>query len=158
LIFESDFNGFVCATASLDAPNPAADSVMARHAERYLEMLAPDAAGSITEQARRALYLLLPAGKASVEASADNLGLHPRTLQRALEKEGKSFATLLAEVRRELALRYLSSSQHSITGIAHMTGYATPSSFTRWFCAEFGVSPAQWRADERLRQSGEAAA
>jgi len=149
LVFDSDFNGFVCATASLDAPNPAADSVMARHAERYLEMMAPDVAGSLTEQARRAVYLLLPAGKGSVEACADNLGLHPRSLQRALEKEGKTFAMLLGEVRRELALRYLSSSAHSITAIAHMIGYATPSSFTRWFCAEFGVSPIDWRADER---------
>ena len=149
LIFESDFNGFVCATASLDAPNPAADSVMARHAQRYLEMLVPDAAGSLTEQARRALYLLLPAGKASVEASADNLGLHPRALQRALEREGRTFAMLLNEVRRELALRYLSNSAHSITLIAHMTGYASPSSFTRWFTGEFGVAPAQWRAEER---------
>jgi AraC-like DNA-binding protein len=155
LIFDSDFNGFVCATASLDAPNPAADSALARHAQRYLEMLQPDAAGSITEQARRALYLLLPAGKAGVEACADNLGLHPRALQRILEKEGRSFATLLAEVRRELALRYLSSSTHSITGIAHMTGYATPSSFTRWFCAEFGMSPAQWRAEGRQAEPPE---
>jgi AraC-like DNA-binding protein len=52
-------------------------------------------------------------------------------------------------VRRELALRYLSSSTHSVTAIARMTGYASLSSFTRWFCAEFGMSPAAWRAEER---------
>jgi AraC-like DNA-binding protein len=30
-----------------------------------------------------------------------------------------------------------------------MTGYATPSSFSRWFSGEFDMSPAQWRAEER---------
>ena len=153
LIFDSDFDGMVCSTASLDAPNPSAESVMARHAQRYLEMLVPDAAGSVFERARRALYLLLPAGKATLEHLGDNLGLHPRALQRMLEKEGKTFATLLNEVRRELALRYLANPTQSITAIAHMTGYASPSSFTRWFCPEFGVAPAVWRAEERQEQA-----
>jgi AraC-like DNA-binding protein len=150
LVFDAPFSGLVCASASLDAPNPAADSVLARHARRYLDMLAPDPAdGSIVERARRAVYLTLPAGRGTLEQVADNLGLHPRMLQRQLEKEGEAFATLLNAVRRELALRYLSSSAHSITAIAHMTGYASPSSFTRWFAAEFGMSPAAWRAEER---------
>ena len=77
------------------------------------------------------------------------MGLRARTLQRLLEREGRTFATLLNEVRRELALRYLASSTHNVTAIAQMTGYATPSSFTRWFAAEFGTAPAAWRAEER---------
>lgn len=157
LTFESDFDGLVCPTASLDAPNPAAEAVMARHAQRYLDMLlAEPADGSVTERARRSLSLLLPAGRASLDQAADNLGLHPRTLQRQLEKEGRTFATLLNEARRELALRYLANSSHSITAIAHMTGYASPSSFTRWFAAEFGIAPAQWRAEGRAEDSGPA--
>ncbi len=150
LVFESEFNGFACPTASLDVPNPAAESVMARHAGRYLDTLVPDPAdGSVTERARRSIYLLLPRGRGTLEQVAKNLGLHPRTLQRLLEKEKRTFATLLNEVRRELALRYLSSSTNNVTAIAQMTGYASPSSFTRWFCAEFGAAPAAWRAEER---------
>jgi AraC-like DNA-binding protein len=150
LVFDAAFNGLVCASAALDAPNPAAESVLALHARRYLDMLLPDPAeGSITERARRAVYLMLPAGRGTLEQVADNLGLHPRTLQRQLEKEGQTFASLLNAVRRELALRYLSSSAHNVTAIAHMTGYSSPSAFTRWFAAEFGMSPAAWRAEER---------
>ena len=150
LIFEDEFNGFVCRTECLDAPNPAAESVMAEHARRYLDMLIPDPAdGTIGERARRSLYLLLPAGRASLEQTARNLDLHPRSFQRQLEKEGRTFATLLNEVRRELALRYLASPTHSITAVGQMTGYATPSSFSRWFAAEFGMAPAAWRAEER---------
>jgi AraC-like DNA-binding protein len=150
LVFGAAFNGLVCASVALDAPNPAADSVMALHARRYLDMLAPNPAdGSLGERAQRAIYLLLPAGRGTLEQVADNLGLHPRMLQRQLDKEGQNFAALLNAVRRELALRYLSSSAHNVTAIAHMTGYSSPSAFTRWFAGEFGMSPAAWRAEER---------
>ena len=94
-------------------------------------------------------FLLLPAGRATLEQVGANLGQHPRALQRQLEREGRSFAMLLNEVRRELALRYLASPAQSVGAVARMTGYATPSSFSRWFAAEFGMSPAQWRAEER---------
>jgi AraC-like DNA-binding protein len=150
LVFDADFNGLVCAETALDAPNPAAESVMARHAKRYLDMLMPESADdSVTERARRSLYLLVPAGRAVLEQLGTTLGLHPRALQRQLERERRSFATLLNEVRRELALRYLANSAHSIGAVARMTGYATASSFSRWFAGEFGMSPAQWRAEEK---------
>jgi AraC-like DNA-binding protein len=150
LLFEDEFNGFACPASWLDVPNPAAESIMARHAERYLDTLIPAPAdGDITERARRSIYLLVPSGRATLEQVGDNLGLHPRALQRMLEKEGRTFATLLNDVRRELALRYLSSSTHQVTAIGQMIGYAAPSSFTRWFCAEFGMAPAAWRAEER---------
>ena len=150
LVFDADFNGLVCSQAALDAPNPAAKSAMARHARRYLDMLAREPAdGTMTERARRALYLLLPTGRATLEQVGVNVGAHPRALQRQLEREGRSFATLLNEVRRELALRYLANPAHNVGAVAQMTGYATPSSFSRWFTGEFGMSPAQWRAEER---------
>jgi AraC-like DNA-binding protein len=153
LVFDSDFNGLACPSAWLDAPNPAAQSVMAEHAQRYLDMLIPKPAdGSVTERARRSIYLLLPAGRATLDQVADNLALHPRTLQRLLDQEKRTFATLLGDARRELALRYLSNSTHSVAAIAQMTGYSSPSAFTRWFAGEFGVAPAAWRAEGRGEQ------
>ncbi|MEA3012848.1 MAG: hypothetical protein QOD42_1393 [Sphingomonadales bacterium] len=140
--------------ASLGATNPDADSIMARHAQRYLDMLSSGRAdGSITERTRRSIYLLLPAGRATLEQASRNLGLSPRTLQRLLDKEKHMFADLLNEVRRELALRYLASSAHNLASIAQMIGYASQSSFTRWFAAEFGIGPAAWRAEERQERS-----
>ena len=150
LRFGSDFNGFLCSSACLDTPNPDAQPVMAEHARRYLDMLAPGPEDErIATRARRSLHLLLPEGRASLEQVGNNLGVHPRALQRLLEREGETYAGLLNTVRRELAVRYLASPGRSITSIAAMTGYATPSAFTRWFSAEFGVSPAAWRAARR---------
>lgn len=150
LLFGAEFNGFVTSAEALDTLNPAAHSDMAEHARRYLEMLLPNLdERSIASRARRSLEALLPSGNATLERVAENLGLHPRALQRLLEKQGSSFGSLLNDVRRDLAARYLSDTARSITSVGQMLGYAAPSSFTRWFSGEFGRSPAAWRDWER---------
>lgn len=152
IAFESDFNGLVCATDSLAAPNPRAEAAMAGYAAAYLDLLAAEhGEASLTDRTRRTLYLLLPAGRPTLTEAAAMLGYHPRRFQRLLEGEGSNFAVLLNAVRHELAQRYLSTSPHDITTISHMLGYASPSSFTRWFNGEFGTSPVAWRADATER-------
>ncbi len=146
LRFDSDFNGIVCAAADLDRPNSAADPVMAAYARQFLETLPKSQPGSTTLDARKAIYLLLPTGKASIEHVAKNLGLHLRTLQRQLDAESTSFSDLLNGVRRDLALRYLSNPRYSLLQVAEILGYSQLSSFTRWFSLEFGLSPSRWRA------------
>lgn len=150
LVFNSDFNGFLTTNAALDAPYATADTEMARYVETYLDMLGPGAAGaSTTGQVRRSLALMLPLGRATLEQVSENLGTPSRTLQRSLEKEGHSFASLLNTVRREMATDQLTHSSLAVGEIARAIGYATPSSFTRWFYAEFGLTPGSWRAGDR---------
>lgn len=148
--FDSDFDGMSCPSSALDVANPAANEVMARHAEACLEMLTGQrVTASITDQVRRAINSLISRCAVTMESVADNLGLHPRMLQRLLEKEGATFAALLNETRRELAVRYLANSNHSVTDVGLLLGYSTLSSFSRWFTLEFGKSPAAWRNAER---------
>jgi AraC-like DNA-binding protein len=148
--FDSDFDGFRCASASLDIANPAANEVMARHAERCLELFAAQqAATSVADQVRQSILHLAGRCSVTMESVADGLDLHPRMLQRLLEKEGTTFAALLNETRRELAVRYLATSGHSVTDVGLMLGYSTLSSFSRWFTQEFGRSPAVWRNAQR---------
>jgi len=101
--------------------------------------------GSFEAHGRRAIYLLIHSRNATIERVAENLGLHVRTLQRTLDKDGLSFAERLNDVRRELALRYLASEYHSIATVAHLAGYSRQSAFARRFAAEFGSTPATWR-------------
>ena len=75
----------------------------------------------------------------------------PDTLQRLLEREGCTFGEILNDIRRELAQRYLAEPSHPIATVAELVGYRTPSSFTRWFTAEFGQSPTTWRAHAQGR-------
>jgi AraC-like DNA-binding protein len=145
--FDADFNGMTCRSAILDVPNPRADALMVRYAEHLLGLVSlENIESSIAEHTRHAIHLLMPDGRASLEHVADTLGLHPRRLQRMLEKEGESFASLINAVRREFALRYLGSSHHSIAAVSGLAGYSNQSAFTRWFAQEFGESPAAWRA------------
>jgi AraC-like DNA-binding protein len=146
--FQSTFNGFVCSREVLEARNPTEDAELAAHVERMLKAILPtqrEAAAS--ERVRRALRLLLPTGRGTIEPVAENLGVSPRSLQRMLEREGSSFGSVLDALRRELALRYISDPSHKIGAVAGMTGFQRASSFTRWFCDAFGKPPATWRAE-----------
>jgi AraC-like DNA-binding protein len=150
--FADTFNGFSTSREAMLRPNPLADAAMAANARRLLGLL-PLESGPVgpSERVRRTITLLLPSGRASVGRVAAELGMGPRTLQRLLDKEGTGFAALRDAVRRELAEAYLAQPAHPITSIAGMLGYASPSAFTRWFAAAFGMSPQAWRvrADKR---------
>jgi AraC-like DNA-binding protein len=146
VVFDNAFNGFVCTREETDAANPAGDAQLAAHAERIAQLLMPPAESwTVAEKADRALRLLLPVGRGTLEQVADNLGMTPRSLQRQLDREGSRFADLLNTVRRELAQLYLANGHHSIGAVAEMTGYQSASAFSRWFCAEFGEPPLAWR-------------
>jgi AraC-like DNA-binding protein len=146
--FGATFNGLSSTARAMRMPNPNADEVMARHARQLLHLVPVDSVeDAINERARRAITLLLPSGRATIDQVAAQLGMSARSLQRRLDDEGHQFGELLAWVRRELATAYLTNSAHPVTTIAGLLGYASPSSFTRWFAGTFGCSPQAWRAE-----------
>jgi AraC-like DNA-binding protein len=148
LVFDSHFDGFQCDSVALDAANPGARTAMARYAQHYLDTLVPDpAAAPVTARVRRAIHLLLPVGRATLDQVGGSLGLNPRALQRRLDREARTFESILTDVRRELVLRYLARPTLPIGAIARLAGYSSASAFSRWFCGEFGASPAAWRAE-----------
>ena len=146
--FGATFNGLSSTGAAMRVPNPKADEVMARHARQLLRLVPLDSAeDAVNERVRRAIMLLLPSGRATIDQIATQLGMSARSLQRRLDNEGHQFGELLNWVRRELATAYLANSAHPVTSIAGLLGYASPSSFTRWFAGTFGTSPQAWRAE-----------
>ncbi len=144
-VFGAEFNGIACPASAFQAPNPNADPAMARFARNYLDSLQQDSERSLEFEVRQAVYLLLPMGRATVEQIAQSLGMNVRTLQRRLEDGGATFSELVNEVRRDLVKRYMQNPGYSLSRIAGLLGYSVPSSFTRWFTAEFGATPASWR-------------
>jgi len=149
LEFGSEFNGIVCSDASLDMTNPHADPVMARYAQSYLDSLLSHEGSSTLFEVRKAIYLLLPMGRATIEQIAQSQGMNVRTLQRRLKDDGCAFNDVINDVRRDLVLRYLDNPNYSLGRIADMLGYSMASSFTRWFIAQFGMPPAAWRAAQK---------
>ncbi|RJG27175.1 AraC family transcriptional regulator [Massilia cavernae] len=144
--FGAEFNGIACPAAAFDAPNPNADPAMARYARRFIDSLQAPGEASVVFEVRKAIYLLLPMGRATIEQIAQALGINVRTLQRRLEDSDANFSDLVNEVRRDLVQRYMNNPIHSLGRIGELLGYSLPSSFTRWFTAQFGTTPAVWRA------------
>jgi len=146
VIFGSDLNGVVYSRQALRARNPGFRSNFSTYAASYFENQFPPAPPlSEADRTHRALYLLLASGRAAIEHVARHIGVSPRTLQRRLESEGTSFGAVLNTVRRELVVRHLLNSVHSLASVGEMLGYTSPAAFTRWFTSEFGMSPSAWR-------------
>ncbi|WP_089247123.1 AraC family transcriptional regulator [Rhodococcoides kyotonense] len=89
----------------------------------------------------------LPAGAATLQQVAGLMVLHPRTLQRRLATEGKTFDTLVDDSRRELALSLLANADVSISAVSRQLGYSEPSTLTRSSRRWFGMPPLAKRRD-----------
>jgi AraC-like DNA-binding protein len=144
LEFGSEFDGIVLGRDELDRTNPASSPDMARYARQYIELQPRGGPGSIVHDVRRAVHAHLARGGHGLEQIGRSLGTSPRTLQRQLEDAGASFQSVVNEVRREQATRYLEGRAHNVSQIAELLGFAETSVFSRWFGNQFGVSPSRW--------------
>jgi AraC-like DNA-binding protein len=73
-----------------------------------------------------------------------------RTIQRLLKKESTTFATLLDDVRINLAKQFLSDPRTDLTEIAFLLGFSELSTFSRAFKRLTGQSPSQYRSVANL--------
>jgi AraC-like DNA-binding protein len=89
------------------------------------------------------------------ERIATELCMHPRTLQRRLKCEGKSFESIKDEVRREVAMRYLHCSDMPLTKLAAKLGYAEQSVLSRSCYRWFAASPRELREKSAAEQQNE---
>jgi AraC-like DNA-binding protein len=88
---------------------------------------------------------LLPTGHADAATVADQLRLHPRTLQRRLAGEGVTFAALLERERQAQAARLLTQPDLQLGQVAGLLGYSEQSAFNRAFRRWYGVPPGRYR-------------
>jgi len=82
---------------------------------------------------------------------ASGLNVSPRSLQRHLAAEDKSFQDVLDDTRRELARQWLSSRQagraRNMTELALVLGFSSSSAFSRAFRRWFDMTPGQAARD-----------
>jgi AraC-like DNA-binding protein len=102
-------------------------------------------------QVRQIVVRLLAARACTVEQVALQFGVNRRTVHRYLAREGHTFSAILESVRRDLARGYVSDRSHSLAEVSALLGFATPSSFSRWYRRNFGANPA---ADRKPRTLG----
>ena len=78
---------------------------------------------------------------------ADTLDMNPKKLRRLLNDEGLGYSDLKSQLRRDLAIYYLSARKSSIEDIAFKTGFSEASAFIRAFKSWTGVTPLTYRKD-----------
>jgi len=80
-----------------------------------------------------------------LEATAAELRMTPRTLNRRLEEEGSSFRAIKDALRRDIALSRIAKTAQPVALLAADLGYVDPSAFYRAFVGWTGVSPSAYR-------------
>lgn len=123
----------------LDKGFDSADETIRRIALQHLATRYPDPGTSTAPRVRGVIAELLATGSPGIAQVARLLDLHPRTLQRRLAREHTTFETVLDDVRRDAAHRYITTTDVAFTQVAALTGFSEQSSLShavrRWFAS-----------------------
>ena len=151
LVFNAPFDGFVFNEDRLDTKLPHADPslhyVLHQHAQQLLARLAPGDA--LVEQVRAYVLSTLSSRAATATETASKFHMARRTLTRRLQQEGTTFSALLDDVRRQAAIHYVESTEHTVEDVAFLLGFSEPSPFVRAFKRWTGQTPIAYRKSAR---------
>lgn len=86
----------------------------------------------------------------SIEQAAEMAGTSVRTLQRRLSIAGVSYSDLVRDTLGSAAIRLLSETDASVMEIGLELGYDDPSHFARAFRRVAGMSPREFRKQQRV--------
>ena len=122
-----------------------ADEQIYEMATSFIDTRFPPATPPMHARVRGLVRQLLGGDDCTNERVAAELCMHPRTLQRRLRQEGKSFESIKDDVRRDLALHYLQQTDMPLSRVTEKLGYAEASVLSRSCDRWFQTSPLQLR-------------
>jgi AraC-like DNA-binding protein len=100
---------------------------------------------SLGARIRRRLRQTLPGELPEFEELAAEMSMTPATLRRRLHEEGTFYQSIKDQLRRDLAIGYLSHSKRSAMDIGLELGFSERSAFHRAFKKWTGASPGEFR-------------
>jgi AraC-like DNA-binding protein len=145
--FDTEQHAMAFPTSLLSRPVRGADRELRRILEKKVAAYWAVEQPSVTHTVTRMLRARVIFRDTSLEAVASELAMQPRTLNRRLQAEGKTFRDLINEARFEVARQLLAGTRMDIADIALALGYADPSGFTHAFQRWSGVAPSEWRTN-----------
>jgi AraC-like DNA-binding protein len=145
--FDAEQYAMAFPTSVLSRPVRSADRELRRILEKSVAAYWAVEQPSMTHTVTRMLRARVIFSDTSLEAVASELSMQPRTLNRRLQAEGRSFRELINVGRFEVARQLLAGTRMDITDIALALGYADPSGFTHAFQRWSGVAPSEWRTN-----------
>lgn len=111
----------------------------------YLATHFADPGSRTSARVRLALAESLGTTPPAIANVARLLAVHPRTLQRRLAAEGATFESVLDDVRRDRAHRYIATTDLPFGQVASMVGFSEQSALSRAVRRWHGVSPRELR-------------
>jgi AraC-like DNA-binding protein len=142
---------------TLAIPLITADAKLLETLKPFCDMAAKErktAAGTVRAAVENEVERMLPHGKATAQTVAKALALSVRTLSRRLADEGTTYAEVVDQLRRSLALQYLKDAGMSLSQIAWLLGYEGSTSFNHAFKRWTGRPPSVARSEKRLPAPG----
>jgi len=146
VVFDSPYESIAFDILLVDEPLPSSNQRLAHYEDSFSEdYVTRFGNNSIAIEVKNQILRLLPGGESSISKIADVMHSSTRNLQRKLHAENTSFNALLSDIRKQLALAYITKSHHSLTEIAYLLGFADHSSFSRAFKLWFNETPTDYR-------------
>lgn len=141
--------GCYISVKDISFPLPTADSAARDEALRKLAVMTGTAPWGWKGRTRHALRAIILEGRSGMPEVARHLDIEPRTLRRALSREGTTFENIRDAVRMAMAQELLTMSSLTVSDLALTLDFATPSAFINAFKRWTGQPPAAWRKDRR---------
>lgn len=142
----------------LDRAQPYANSLTATMVREMCErMLATVRSETGTAGIVARMLVEQPGRFPGIEELAQRLRITSRTLRRKLQSEGTSYASILASVRKSLAIEYLRTTRMKTEEIAEALGFSDVANFRHAFRKWTERSPSDYRARVRAGRDGVAA-
>jgi AraC-like DNA-binding protein len=139
------FQALLRCAAAHELDGPALGNFLERQAELTLRLLPTEAIEeTLSTQVQTLLLEILPDGVPRMEQVAKRLGQAPRSLQRHLRDEGRSFKQLIEQLQQAVSQDQLRPGV-SILDVAFLVGFSEVSAFHRAFKRWTGRTPGQWK-------------
>lgn len=130
---------WVSENSAFEAGHAYAFGIFTRHADALLKEL--ETATTVRGMVEAQILPHLHEGSISMDSVAREVGMSRQTLYRRLKEEGLTFGAVHDDLRKQMALDYLSAQKVSVNETAYLLGFSEASSFVRAFKRWTGHSP-----------------
>ena len=152
LTFQAERNGIsvdpTALAAKLPSQIPGIDVSLRQLGDLHLAQT-PHGDNIVDEAALAVRLALASPNSYDLDAIATRLNVSPRSLQYRLQLAGRSYESVLGEVREQEAIRYLRETDLSMAEIAARLRFSEPSAFARSIRLRFDLAPTELRRQLR---------
>ncbi len=145
--FGAPRNALLFNTDELDTPllesNQQLNAKLLKQCDELLNQVA--LADSYRNKVLKVLGTMLHGQTPSIDEVALKLGMPSWTLRRKLKEEDSAYQSLVDEMRRDVAMSYMKSTDLTFGEISYLLGFSTPGAFQRAFKRWSGKTPGEFR-------------